>query len=142
MVAAAIAAVWIATLWLEAHWVCQDGKGGRTVVIWGGEVFRFSIVHEPPLARVVGDWHFSLKSRDPRYRWDLRWGALWDNEPSSFEGHLPLWMPLAPFASAAAVLWWVHIRRQRAGPGMCPACRYDRRGLVGGAACPECGSKP
>jgi hypothetical protein len=26
--------------------------------------------------------------------------------------------------------------------GICPMCRYDRRGLEPGARCPECGSDP
>jgi hypothetical protein len=139
VVALVIAAVWIATLWLEAHWVRHDGKGSRTVVIWGGEVFRFSMDQQPPIANFVGEWHFSLEGREARYRWDLRWGALWDNGPSSFEEHLPLWIPFASIGGAGAVLWWVHLRHRRAGPGACPTCGYDRRGLGADAECPECG---
>ena len=63
----------------------------------------------------------------------------------------PLWRGLlANTAIFGVVAWAVHAaatpiaRRVRArlrpGPGMCARCRYDRRGLAAGAACPECGA--
>jgi hypothetical protein len=63
----------------------------------------------------------------------------------------PLWPGLlANTAIFGVVAWTVHaaatpiVRRVRArlrpGPGMCARCRYDRRGLAAGAACPECGA--
>ncbi len=48
---------------------------------------------------------------------------------------LPLWMPLALSALAAALT-----RRPPRLPGHCPACQYDLRSTPG--ACPECGHRP
>lgn len=39
---------------------------------------------------------------------------------------------------ARRVAQWLAARRA----GLCPHCRYDRSGLVQGAPCPECGTKP
>ena len=52
---------------------------------------------------------------------------------------MPLWMASVPMAAWTALLWRRLLRRRRVGA--CEACGYDRRGLAGDAACPECGGR-
>jgi hypothetical protein len=52
------------------------------------------------------------------------------------EVFIPFWIIAGAIGIPTAWLWW-HDRR--AGPGLCPKCRYDLAGLADGAACPECG---
>ena len=57
---------------------------------------------------------------------------------------LPLGFALNTLFYAAVLLGVVEgvafaRRRARGGRGLCPSCGYDREGLAGGAACPECG---
>lgn len=60
----------------------------------------------------------------------------------------PLWtlktamrLPLAVSIAAALGAWLLVVRSRRLhGPGKCPSCGYDLRGLQPGSHCPECGS--
>ncbi|HZW08668.1 MAG TPA: hypothetical protein VFF69_02085 [Phycisphaerales bacterium] len=49
---------------------------------------------------------------------------------------LPLWLPALATGVPAAVMWR---RALRPSAGLCPRCRYARRGLPENAPCPECG---
>jgi predicted RNA-binding Zn-ribbon protein involved in translation (DUF1610 family) len=51
---------------------------------------------------------------------------------------LPLWTPVA-LGCGLLVVYRVLRLRDRARPGLCVACGYDRATLPVGAACPECG---
>jgi hypothetical protein len=53
----------------------------------------------------------------------------------------PLWPAFLATAAPAFLLWRARHRAARIGPGDCPSCGYDRRGLAR-AACPECGKSP
>ncbi len=53
---------------------------------------------------------------------------------------IPLWPAVLVLGMVTFVSWR---RRLRHGPGQCPRCAYDRRGLATpDAACPECGTVP
>jgi hypothetical protein len=52
---------------------------------------------------------------------------------------MPLWVIVLPLGGGATAAW---IARRGSVPGHCSRCGYDRRGLVGGAKCPECGTVP
>ena len=56
---------------------------------------------------------------------------------------IPYWLPMA-LASTAALLLWLpgHRRRRRTRTGRCPACGYNRIGLLATEPCPECGKPP
>ena len=44
---------------------------------------------------------------------------------------------------ATAAAWRADAKYlRRAREGACPACGYDRAGLVAGSLCPECGKQP
>lgn len=50
------------------------------------------------------------------------------------------WMPLG---AAVVVSGWLDTRRWPSSMSFrCSGCGYDRRGLAGGAVCPECGRRP
>jgi hypothetical protein len=56
-------------------------------------------------------------------------------------------VPLYALAAASLTLtlaaWRLDtLARRRANVNLCPHCNYDRTGLAGGAACPECGAAP
>lgn len=54
---------------------------------------------------------------------------------------IPLWIPLALFATPPAfALWSTRLRRLRIEAGRCPRCGYDLAGNTTGV-CPECGNK-
>lgn len=54
---------------------------------------------------------------------------------------VPLWMPLAVLAPAAAYLLYSDRRSaRRLRAGLCIKCGYDLSGLAAGAVCPECGA--
>jgi hypothetical protein len=59
----------------------------------------------------------------------------------------PLWPGLAADTAFYSAAWWLILfvprrlrRTLRRRRGLCPACRYDLRGLPPGALCPECGA--
>lgn len=87
------------------------------------------------------------------------WGPRWMWKPSIVRPGeyrvvdwlvvIPLWIPAAPTALFAGLLWRTHLRnRRRLRNGLCPSCGYDLRGhmgvggVAGVAPCPECGAKP
>ncbi len=54
---------------------------------------------------------------------------------------VPLWIPFLVSAVATLAIWkWPDSAVRRRRSGRCVECGYDRRGLVVGAACPECGA--
>lgn len=56
---------------------------------------------------------------------------------------VPLWLIAAILGGPLAWSWLRRRRvRRRVADGRCVKCGYDRRGLGGGAACPECGVVP
>lgn len=59
---------------------------------------------------------------------------------ASFGFLLPLWIPIVLTAIPTGLLVRAERReRRRMRAHLCAKCGYDRRGLVDGAVCPECG---
>jgi hypothetical protein len=76
----------------------------------------------------------------------LNWLPSWRVGSGWIEIGIPYCLPLAPTLAFAAYFWLSEIsairRRRRVKAGVCPGCRYDRRGLTADAKCPECGTVP
>lgn len=124
-----LAAVWIASAWFYIQWIGSAGTfvmvgHGVVIVRWapaaGGKV-------PPPglragrMARGMVWWHGTTRA-------GVR-SAI----------GIPIWMPavVALLLSAGAGALDARDRR-RIRHVLCPACRYDRRGLPPAAPCPEC----
>lgn len=90
------------------------------------------------LAEGVGTARFYMERRRMPLIWSVRYA---NRRPPGFttgwwECALALWPVVLMTGIPGAWLW---ATRPRRGPGDCPACGYDRRGIDGGRPCPECG---
>jgi hypothetical protein len=98
---------------------------------------RLERAHEPPFGR-----YFVRVNRSnwPGLRWRPVANTSYGREDRS---EVALWAPLVVMLAVAGFTWHADIQgRQRTRAGACRSCGYDRRGLVGGAKCPECGTLP
>jgi len=73
----------------------------------------------------------------------MRWLFGWGRYPAGGYLDVPLWFPLILAILPTAFAWRLDtLARRRARVGLCAHCHYDRRGLVAGVVCPECGGGP
>jgi hypothetical protein len=90
----------------------------------------------------IDEWCWGLSTESPGLGFDGLWhaGVLYDNAPFDLWVGVSLLYPVALTLIPAALLWYAD--RRPFGPGLCPKCSYDRRGLAPDAKCPECGTVP
>lgn len=148
----------IACLLIGAAWIVGDrwtisrferamGWDGRATLDAGG--VRLFCFHRPGDAGRRygrGEWLIHRRGAGGSFNGTagrLRWPG-WPSASSTTSGttrmfslNVPLWLPIAPLAVPAILLWWSG--RGRVRPGGCRGCRYDLSGLPPGAPCPECG---
>jgi hypothetical protein len=146
----------------------KSHPGMRTTVKWGGPVltillvalWRYSGGHVVELFKwdgwsidtSCGRLHFvALKGKAHRPIWlgwnawrdhvNYRWDFEYESTPPAWTVYVPFWFPAAIVLFATGAAWHTDLRaRRRARAGHCVICGYDRAGLAGGAACPECGT--
>lgn len=83
-----------------------------------------------------GDWlPIAFPSAAKRATRVLPYRPLWGGLAANALVHAAAWVAL--FSILAGLRGWRRARR-----GLCGVCSYDRRGLAGGAPCPECGTAP
>jgi hypothetical protein len=83
--------------------------------------------------------------------WRVKFELMWTYWPPDLDealwpivlqaGHVQVPVVYIAILTAAPAFAARFVRKRRE-PWMCPSCRYDRRGLPPGAACPECGGLP
>ncbi len=119
--------------WTSAHWYPSSrimlvvGNGQVTIMYCRDFYVRdFTPMSTDANPHGAGQWWWFPRFFDGRY-------GTWV--------HLPLWCVLAIAMISTARLWYRDSATyRRRHPLVCADCGYDRRGLVDGAACPECGA--
>lgn len=140
---AVLGAALVASWYLDAFWVF---KGGMAVSIDGGylslqqgEPDNFADIGAYPMGWPVGGHGFH---KPPFMRGVAWWPVLGFRSGTRWEVSVAIWPLLCTAAGVASLLWRAdrrEARDRRRRAGLCPACGYDRSGLVPGAPCPECG---
>ena len=123
---------WIGSGWFDFARLAKSGQVSR---VGGG---CFTTYPFPPVPIDDSSWVWSKRSA-----FSLDWRFRWSRSGRFYQGQVPLWLPALLALLATATAWRTdakYLRRTRAG--LCPACGYDRAGLVAGAVCPECGKQP
>lgn len=151
-VGALLAAGFVASRWFGAFvWLPFGGavylnRGhigfAHTSLINGED--RWSLIRDwkagvEVLATPSLDWWFG---HDPGgFTWFgiASFSAFSDSTFNFHFGSLLLWPPALATTGAGALLI-LFVRRKYRQPWLCPACRYDLRGLSPGTPCPECNS--
>jgi len=128
----ALAAAWIASIWVEAG---LSFGGGRSGGITGGYFIWHYDVRYP---RPFGDPQFWIRETNTMH-WKFDSDLLYHGE---YVCYLPIWMIAAPAAVVSGLMWGIEpvLRRRRRLQGCCARCGYDRRGITSDAKCPECGA--
>ena len=129
--------VLLVVVWIGSGWwtLGSDLAGGRGLTLMAGRVvfaYPFSVSGMQPYFTTG-----RLNAACPFESW-FDWGP-WNGIRYV---SVPLWLPALLSLLATAFAWRAdlnHLRRTRAG--LCPACGYDRAGLVAEAVCPECGAE-
>ena len=135
VVALSLLSIDIASTWYPIQLSTPNHPQGGA---YAGRV-RFTWLHGAPVPRRV--WSLALDDPLPAWRsWHLEWQTM--PGPRGVEMlNVPIWWFTMLFVAPTAYLWW-RDRRDK-GPGHCPACGYDLRGLAkdtaGAMTCPECG---
>lgn len=129
--ATVLAAAWVAMVWVRVGYAFP---GGLFIALESGCVwYEVSATQADPGQVVCG--------RNPGWMTDsangaMAWWVDWDHGRA-----IPLWIPLVLVAIPTALAWRTDITAaRRTRLRLCPACAYDRSGLLALTPCPECGS--
>lgn len=137
VVLVAFAAALEVSFWWDLAWVSRPGWGvgfcqGSAVLGWS---MRIGPRQNPGFQVSLHPYGFGGV--------DFTWLPLVKTNSTGSLLLLPLWIVLAAGLVAIFPLWWRdHLRVRFGRGGRCPLCGYDRRGLLEGAECPECGTTP
>ncbi len=131
---------WLGSVWISVTWV-QFARFGvieatQQACLNAGQLSYWR--QEPHVGSNVGAHGQWLVERNSA---TLGWRPFYLNTGEYVVLSVPLWFPAVVLAASTVVVW----RRERMHAGRCAAidcdrCGYDRRGLLDGAACPECGA--
>jgi hypothetical protein len=124
--AATISSALILLWWVPSGWCAVEircplawiGIGGGTIAVDDQGYPEFISIEIDPI---------SAEFRPPLWLWLPSFSGSFQTQ---WWLQLPLWMPLAPTALTAALMWRTDIRRARNKRGCCSKCGYDRRGLA------------
>jgi len=118
---------WLFVRWMGRDWSCVDIHSGRFCV----DFVRVGYSSQCP----TPGWHAG-RNEVPFQFWV-------DGVQTSdlLEIRVPMWPLVVLFALPAATACRLEVLdRRRYRSRWCPTCRHDCRGLLAGAACPECGA--
>lgn len=138
--AAVLVTVWVASRWWDVSAWCGNVAGLNHVFVvhvWGGIV---DINWEPTDPANGGFWDTWVRRYGgPNFFWWFSGRAEW---PSGYVW-IPLWIPVVASLMVTGLAWRQDRRATSAGrQARCSECGYDRKGISGAAACPECGTAP
>lgn len=78
---------------------------------------------------------------DPRGDVSFLWWFDWNGTGPIRYVSVPIWAFIVATLLPTVAAWRLDaVARRRHRGGLCPRCRYDRRGLSPTAPCPECGA--